>query len=104
MNTLFVPAEAGPSDPVRRAMLDVLVGEDIETFSARENAVFHRASDHGECYWATITVDAAEERVLAETDLGSPGSGIMLNVPPGFSNKKILEALDAAAQVLMRID
>lgn len=104
MQTLFIPAEAGPSDSRERTILESLVGEDIETFSARENAVFHSASDHGECYWASISVDKVEGLVFAETDLGTPESGIMLSVPTGFSNRKILEALDAAAQVLMRVD
>lgn len=104
MDTLFVPAESGPTDPVRRALLNVLVGEDTSTFSSRESSLMMDAFDHGEIYWASITFEKFDGRVLAETDLGSPESGIMLIVPPGFSNRKILEALDAAAQVLMRVD
>lgn len=104
MDTLFVPAESGPTDPVRRALLNVLVGEDTSTFSSRESSLMMDAFDHGEIYWASISVDKVESRVFAETDLGEPNSGIMLSVPTGFSNRKILEALDAASQVLMRVD
>ena len=104
MQTLFVPAESGPTDPLRRAMLDTLVGEDTDTFSSRETSLMIDAFDHGEIYWASISTDHVSCRVMAESDLGSPDSGIMLSVPAGYSIRKILEALDAAAQVLMRVD
>lgn len=100
MDTIFIPGESGPRDPYRLARLRALVGEDTATFSSREQATVDKAHAHGECYWARIT-EPAPNQVLLETDLGDPGSKITLCAPRGFSNRRLLAALDAAAQVLL---
>lgn len=100
--TLFIPQECGPIDVHRRAMLNSLVGEDISTFSERERAVYECASRHGECYWASIFV--GETAKSAQSDLGDPSTEVTLIVPPQYSNRRLLEALDAATQVLLELE
>lgn len=102
METIFIPDGSGPSDPGRRALLDALVGADLSTLSPREVEVFAGASEHGECYWATIDTDAIG--VVATSDMGSPDSLVKLTVPSGTSNRRLLAALDAAIQVLVNGD
>lgn len=100
MDTIFIPGESGPLDPDRLARLRALVGEDTATFSSREKKLVDEAHEHGECYWAKIS-EPSLGQVLLETDLGDPGSAIVLRAPRGFSNRRLLAALDAAAQVLL---
>lgn len=100
--TLFIPQNCGPTDVHRRVMLESLVGEDISTFSERERAVYECASRHGECYWATIAT--GENDKTAQSDLGDPLSDVTLIVPPHYSNKRLMRALDAATQVLLELE
>ena len=102
-NTIFIPREVGPTDPGRRALLEALVGENTATFSDREMAVMERASEHGECYWATVDV-TDQGHVEVGTDLGDPGSSVFLRCPPGTTPRVALEALDEAVQRLLRVD
>lgn len=78
INTIYI-GEYGPTDPRERALLEVLVGEDIYTFSPREKAVCDRALLHGD----------------------GPGTMVSLSVPDYSDNKRML---DAAIQVLLRVD
>lgn len=104
MNTYFVPLEAGPTDPVRRGMLDALVGEDAATFSPREQALVDSAVDHGELYWATVEPCPEGKGWVVSTDMGHPEATVRLWVPAYTPHKRALEALDAAVQVMMRVD
>lgn len=101
-STIFI-SECGPTDPRERALLEVLVGEDIETFSPREEAVYKKAIVHGECYWATIVREEGCDAVVS-TEMDGPGTMVSLSVPDYSDNKRMLEALDAAIQVLLRVD
>lgn len=103
MKTLYIPGEAGPTDPGKRALLNSLVGEDMDTFSSRELAVLNSALDHGECYWAEIR-HFGDLGVEAVSDMGDYKTTVKLSAPPGISNSRLLAALDAAIQVLMSVD
>lgn len=104
MHTIFIPEGTGPTDPGKRALLDQLVGADLATLSPREQAVLDRASDHGECYWATIEDRPQDDDVIVISDMGDPSSRVILRAPRGTPNRRLLEALDAAIQVLLRVD
>lgn len=103
MDTIYIPDGSGPTDLTKLALLDQLVGADLATLSAREQAVLDSASEYGECYWARIN-HFGDLGVEAVSDMGSPDSLVKLTVPSGISNRKLLAALDAAIQVLLRGD
>lgn len=102
MNTIFI-SESGPTDPGDRALLEALVGEDIDTFSTREKAVCGRALMYGDCYLATIVREEGCDAVVS-TEMDGPGTMVSLSAPDYSDNKRMLEALDAAIQVLLRED
>ena len=101
-STIFI-SESGPTDPREHALLEALVGEDIDTFSTREMAVIDRALMYGECYPATIVREEGCDAVVS-TEMDGPGTLVSLSAPNYVSNRQMLEALDAAIQVLLRVD
>lgn len=102
MDTIYIPDGTGPTDPGKRALLDALVGADLSTLSPREEAVLRSAEEYGECYWARIK--RSDGDVTAATDMDGPSRMVTLTAPDYIPNRRLLEALDAAIQVLLRVD
>ena len=95
LSSLFDPQSADEHPPA--------VGADLATLSPREQAVLDRAFDYGECYWARVN-PTDDLGVEAMSDMGDPDTRVVLRAPRGMPNRKLLLALDAAIQVLMRVD